>query len=399
MVFAIIGCLLAAVGYFQPTRNEKIVWQLVQRGFCTDSLTAEVEEAMRLFLTGSKYEHLWQINRQPQRDCVNFYVLRTDIAADDPRLPRQARRFLNTCAYIGSPQLIVIDAGFIERFLDDRSTFPAMRHPPREVQKRALVLWIIGHEIGHLLCGHRPRHFEPGDFTTELNLTTDQQSNVQRSEDHRVEYDADDFCLRHLRKDPERKAQVISFLYALVNSEIHGKIGVVPAGVGILFDYTNRKIVEYFNSPTHPEYVIRLATLLRLDAALERDSGSVAMVDEFWEQLGRSGPTTPSNSSKANIVCHVHYQNVKVEGARVVLRPAGTEQKELVATTDFNGYAVFRNASRDHIYLVTASSKALTHLGYPANVEYSGTSQFAVTIPQSLTHQFCEVSLVPKLSP
>lgn len=75
------------------------------------------------------------------------------------------------------------------------------------------------------------------------------------------------------------------FLTDVLNSEIYNKIGETPVGVGIHYDYTNEKIVEYLSKGSHPEYVVRLTRMLQQLASQPGLEGWKIHVDTFAKHM------------------------------------------------------------------------------------------------------------------
>jgi len=77
----------------------------------------------------------------------------------------------------------------------------------------------------------------------------------------------------------------------LINNEIEAKVGTIQvAGVGILWDYTNKKVVEYLNAGDHPEYVVRATRLLIASADASGEEGISNMAKSFMRHMQEKAP-------------------------------------------------------------------------------------------------------------
>src|SRR5206468_7857141 len=92
-----------------------------------------------------------------------------------------ASKIKNNCAYLGEPATVACDADFFEAFIDRSGLVGELRTVPslaasRAAAHRSLVLWILGHEMGHAVHRDRPAHFQAGAIERIVtNATLDQQ--------------------------------------------------------------------------------------------------------------------------------------------------------------------------------------------------------------------------------
>lgn len=121
--------------------------------------------------------------------------------------------------------------------------------------QRALLLWVIGHEIGHITFGDAPSHFSANALTTPV---------ANSSLGYKRELRADSFFVTRMTRSNAQAIDVAQLIIDVLNAEIRRKVGEVPAGVGILFEYTNQRVVTYARRGTHPEFVVRGARVLEL---------------------------------------------------------------------------------------------------------------------------------------
>ena len=117
-----------------------------------------------LFTKGTKFEGKFQLNRAPRDDFINLYIL-----DDDPE--KIAKHFRRNCEYIGYYNAIICDAQLFKMyfaFVDaiqktydiavydrvTRTRKPIEGNDLSEVKsgiKLSIVVWVLGHEIGHAL--------------------------------------------------------------------------------------------------------------------------------------------------------------------------------------------------------------------------------------------------------
>jgi hypothetical protein len=174
--------------------------------------------------------------------------------------------------------LIVCDAALLNEFLSardlDKEAFRVesetptgtpfairpLSHEALKLRRRQLVLWIIGHELGHWRLNHDARHFGPSPLDQKLLITSVRQSQ---------ELEADAFAIGLLSKPYAEDAEFYSFIYAFLFNEARMKLcpDVSPLqpcdglGFGVGLPLPVREIVVS-TEQTHPEYVVRALRLM-----------------------------------------------------------------------------------------------------------------------------------------
>jgi hypothetical protein len=243
----------------QPARlDAAAAAALVDRGLVTEEWTPRLATILPLMVRGTRLHRRWQINRGPRPGLLNVYVIRRGLGARVLDLPAGADQAIGNCAAAGSPGIVVCDAGFLDSFLDDIGVGPTLARMPEPLERRAqheraLALWVVGHEIGHVVFGDAPSHFVANGMTSEVPTA---------SVGYVRELRADSFFVARVSADEGRAIGAAQLVIDVLNAEIHRKIGEVPQGVGILYDYNNRKAVTYVRRGTHPEFVVRGARVL-----------------------------------------------------------------------------------------------------------------------------------------
>jgi hypothetical protein len=271
-VLALVAIFVAlAVLYWTgPTATEHVVDTLLAKGYVAQANATELEEALKFLTVGTPFENHWQVNK-PLRDAwLNAYIIsipKDQLTFDLPEL----QRLRANCAFIGDPHVIVCDADFIATFLRRRGGSFCSSEDMFRTHPAALLLWILGHELGHIHYGDKPPHFEANALERSIGRDSAQSDELA----------ADLFSVQRIASDMSHATAVSRLLHDVLNNEIAKKVGNVPAGVGILFDYNNKKIVEYTSQDTHPEYVVRCARMIRLIAELTGDEGTANQAREF----------------------------------------------------------------------------------------------------------------------
>jgi hypothetical protein len=240
--------------------RSQLATELLAGDLLTTEWNARIAEVLPTVLAGTPYEARWVINGQPAAHRLSLYVLRPNLGARALDLPAAAESARDNCAVAAAPNVIVCDAGFLDTMF---ATFGFDEFAPRgadgarfrTAMESALLLWILGHEIGHVVNGDAPSHFAPGALVAVTSVSTLM---------HRRELTADSFFVARASADTARGRLVSDMAMNLINQEIRRKVGAVPPGVGILFDYTNRKVVTYLSTGTHPEFIVRSTRMLGL---------------------------------------------------------------------------------------------------------------------------------------
>lgn len=183
------------------------------------------------------------------------------------------------CASLAATQMIVCDVSTVDDLLA-RSSMPSDSPDQMAATRRAIVLWLVAHEVGHIIHGHSGAHqFQDGV----------EQGVDPRSVDHRQELEADEFASSVLFADPKANVVAVQALISLVNSEVRAK-GMQPQyGAGILYDYNS--LVQVTSRCSHPEMVVRAVRLLHIYGRQAGDLAIQAMLAPFIQTLRTSAAT------------------------------------------------------------------------------------------------------------
>lgn len=203
---------------------------------------------------------------------------------------RKHERYFGNCSYLGDNRTIACDitsvdklidyydldkteqvrsdtdGHIVERWLEERNSLELQR------DYETLMVWVLAHELGHLLSGHVGQfYFANHKSTTNFDI---------KNYCHKLEFEADSFAISLLSE--EKVEDYYLFLYDLINRELHGlacpgrpKIGYcenIYPGTGLAI---TDDIIEYVVDGTHPEFSIRVLRMAEL-AQEKQDFGLFA---------------------------------------------------------------------------------------------------------------------------
>lgn len=239
----------------------------------------------------TRFDGRWVVNRQPTGSAeVAFFFIRANadwekIEAVDERLAAVR----DNCAALRRENVIICDAQFL-------ADFPARYLPVGRVvtqeMKTAAIMWMIGHELGHLAEDHDGVHFagaddrrpRPGDLAAQ-----------------RREYAADCWMVEQVISANGGDEVVLALERLAIDLMNRGfsDQGAVPVGVGILYDYNRVDPYDFrVFGRSHPDLLMRSVRILHLSALRARSDSLEAMlapvlrklvVDPAWESSGPCG--------------------------------------------------------------------------------------------------------------
>ena len=289
-----------------PIVDELIANQLIQMP------TEEwVHAVLSPTLAHTDYRRHWSINRRVKVGYLNFYFLKPNFRSET-NLPAVVSRYrdslVDNCAYLGQHGVIICDTDFLRAFPYTRG----LLSPARDVANHELgyegfvnerlelvSMWVIGHEIGHVLDGDGEADLKPGERlgAASSNRATLQQLRTTKDK----EYAADLTFAGKLAADKKLETDLVSMLIDLINAELisHNGKPDVYWGPGFALDYSQKKIAYYFDNdltdPTkrHPEYMVRAVRILQQIAATTHDSGLQALLVSFSYKMQQADPASP----------------------------------------------------------------------------------------------------------
>ena len=268
----LIVCLLFCCRSKSP--EAVIADYLVQGGLVTNQDSLAIGQLADTLLDATVWKNRIRINRPYDADCVNIYIINGDelkIRADGITSPMRSN-----CSFLGR-NIIFLDDAYLRSFL-------FKHHVPKDVPSNYLLgdqicflYWVVGHELGHLVCGHHSAYFDSRSLDSFVKSST---------LDNREELQADSFFVHAITPQVILRFSEERLMMDILNAELEQKVGKIRTmGVGIIYDYNDEQVVSYARQPTHPEYVIRLSRMLELSSRMSEDSGLSNLVGGFIKQL------------------------------------------------------------------------------------------------------------------
>lgn len=277
--FAILFSI-ASYSYGQNSATE-LVNGLVERQMLSNENPNRLERVLHFLTTGTFFAKQWQINQPAKANYLNVFLLRPGLRTD-PNRPIELKSYFGSCAYLGEGNIVLCDADFLNSFLEKRGIRNFLRsHPDKDAQweryQDSFLIWVLGHELGHIVKGHSAAHFGHDNFEQLVNST---------SLDQRQEVDADAFLVDHVLANRDQTLNLSVMLIDVLNAEIRSKVGNdLPQGAGILFDYNNKKIVRYMTLRRHPEFVVRVTRMLQQLGRTKGYESMKSMTDAFAKHM------------------------------------------------------------------------------------------------------------------
>jgi len=228
---------------------------------------------------------------------------------DSKRAPTSEHRGLSgNCSYLGDSHTIACDVAYIRwlgrRYDLDKEERTRSREDgqivARWVTKRTpedldrdyerLLTWVLAHELGHLLSGHKGRFFM-SEHRARANFRVDNYC-------HKREFEADSYSIGLLAS--EQLEDYYYFIYELINRELI-KMACPGQPAVALCDkvYAGTRLaitddfIEYITDGTHPDFVIRLLRIGQI-AQQSADFGILAyQLDKLieWRLITPLAPT------------------------------------------------------------------------------------------------------------
>jgi hypothetical protein len=223
----------------------------------------------------SRFSGKLVVNAMPAKaDQLAVFLL--DRGLDWERLLRQHPELIDlkdNCCALRDEATISCDARFLEAFIPKQDEYPMS-----DASQRALVRWVLGHELGHLVLGQGGLHFTPLE---------QRQRSLRNLAVQRREYAADCWMFRRFLEVSAAQdvTEVESLAIDLINTRLRQAAGPPPAGVGILYDYNRLDPYDFRIDAPHPDLLHRSARLLHVATTVRADPALDAMVSRFVARL------------------------------------------------------------------------------------------------------------------
>jgi hypothetical protein len=259
----------------------KLVNDLVERQMLSNDNPDRLNRVLKFLTKGTPFDNQWQVNQPAKANYLNVFLLRSGLRTD-PKRPVELKPYFGSCAYLGEANIVLCDADFLTTFLEKRNIRSFLRsHPDKDAQweryQDSFLIWVLGHELGHIVKGHSASHFGEDSFEQLVNST---------SLDQRQEVNADAFLVDRVLANKDQTLNLSVMLIDVLNAEIRSKVGNdLPQGAGIIFDYNNQKVVRYMTLRRHPEFVVRITRMLQQIGKSKGYEGMKSMTDAFAKHM------------------------------------------------------------------------------------------------------------------
>ena len=280
IILALFASAFLIIAYIRGGSNipEQLLEELnTDRLLCEPNLYG-LEEDLELLTKGTSFESRVRINEKPERESLNLFFF-----CSRGRISDSLARLIHNCAFIGMPNLIICDATFFSYFIESSGIAGELRTVPsleenRKTALRRLGLWVLGHEIGHIVSGHVPSHFTEGRIEKIADAG---------SIDHKFELEADKWLISQLPAQSRERQEIELVLLDLLFAQVRKKVGdggIFP-GTGVPI---TSGMIEYAEEGSHPEFVVRATRLLSLSLAESEKGFMKYQIDNFAEILRRT---------------------------------------------------------------------------------------------------------------
>ena len=138
---------------------------------------------------------------------------------------------------------VAVEHGATPQPINELSSFPS-KEEQIHIAERKILLWVLGHETGRIMSGHKPAHF----MSDQINDTVSNESLDQQKE-----LEADRWFVQHLGKDPTRQIEVENTLLSLLYAHVRRKVGTEH-----LFPATGVPITDQLITYAKPELIRNL---------------------------------------------------------------------------------------------------------------------------------------------
>lgn len=264
----ILTIILSLLVYqvFSDSETVKTANSIISNKYYDDKFRKHIKLIAEIAVRNTSHIGKISINKPYDKNNVNIYVFNS---SKHGKFFRE-KNLTFVIAYAGE-NIVFIDMDFIAFFLKKyfesslkkQARFPGLGKSWTLAQigqlRRSLLVWIVGHELGHLVYGHAPPHFN-GRALTDCGLV-DELS-------HKTELQADKFVVKKFRnsKNELQLGYRLRLFFSLTMYEIIAASGIEKKHIHHLYVLpwiSDEGILEYANLITHPAYEIRLLRMLK----------------------------------------------------------------------------------------------------------------------------------------
>lgn len=208
--------------------------------FDNSSVGIATEVCSALFKNDTVLSH-FSVNNYSLPSYMNLVLIDGQAGMRKKGMPAEYVRFMHTVAYTGENGLVVIDTSYLKAVMKRLGVG----------EFRTFMLWIVGHEAGHLRLEHPAAHFSPEALEHSCETCEQQQREVL----------ADKFFASRLDDDLRDVKGLTDMLFWLMNSELIRRNGVSDQA-GPLMELLGTKTIQIIAEGSHPEFLLRAASLL-----------------------------------------------------------------------------------------------------------------------------------------
>lgn len=263
------------------TSSTQLINELLAQQMLSNDHPDRIDRVLKFLTAETSFDKRWQVNKATKADYLNIFLMKPGLRTD-PGRPPELKPYFGSCTYLGDNNIVLCDVDFLNSFLEKRDIKNYLRsHPDKDAQweryQDSFLIWVLGHELGHVIKGHSAAHFGEDNF---------EQLVASSSLDQRQEVEADAFLVNRVLSDKDQTLNLSVMLIDVLNAEIRSKVGNdLPQGAGILFDYNDKKIVRYMSLRRHPEFVVRITRMLQQIGGSKGNEGLKSMTDAFAKHM------------------------------------------------------------------------------------------------------------------
>jgi len=232
--------------------------------------------SMEVALRGAPEKVSWQLNEPYSSELLNVYIINSEIGEWDGELKGLHSTLKSNAVFIRSLNSIILDFQLIDylalRYFDS----PDIQDWGTRI---SIVGWIVAHEVGHFMKGHKTAHFGRSGF---LSYTGNSAASQQQ------ELEADKYfseSIHRYDRDPFIEGFSYADEYSSILLEILSKELDIKNSSSFRW-YLTKLLNTLQLKSSHPLYVHRAAQLLDNLASESDDEELKILVESIQRDLG-----------------------------------------------------------------------------------------------------------------